>query len=76
MRYGSYGMLGSSKSSLELEEEGVMSQPVNKVPLKERNNQPQGRSGSGTPMKNGPAVGHTSGNATSKGGINRATKGL
>ena len=46
-----------------------------KVPLKERNNHSQGRSGGGTPMKSGPAVGKTSGNATKGGGINRPTKG-
>ena len=34
-----------------------MAQPVMKVPLKEKNNHPQGRSGSGTPTRKGPATG-------------------
>lgn len=46
------------------------------VPLKETNNYKQGRSGAGTHKIKGPAVGHTSGNKTQGGGINRATKGL
>lgn len=32
-------------------------QPVNKIPLKERNNHPQGRTGSKVPIRNGPATG-------------------
>jgi hypothetical protein len=50
----------------------------NGVPLKETNNHKQGRSGSGTPMKKGPAFrgGSVSGNnPTSGGGINRPLKG-
>lgn len=41
---------------------------------KETNNQSQGRTGSGTPKKPGPAVGRGKGNATEGGGINRGTK--
>jgi len=42
----------------------------------EKNNHLQGRSGGGTPKKPGPATRtSTAGNATSGGGINRATKG-
>jgi len=44
------------------------------VPLKEVSNQKQGREGSGTPKKTGPAVGRTSGNPTKSGGINRPVK--
>jgi len=44
------------------------------VPLKEDTNYNQGKSGAGTPITMGPAVGRTSGNATSSGGINRGTK--
>lgn len=39
-----------------------MAQNVSKVPTKERNNHPQGRSGSGTPTKKGPATGSKLGN--------------
>ena len=48
-----------------------------KVPLKEHNNHPQGRSGAKVPEKMGPAVGGASKhkNPTKSGGINRATKG-
>jgi len=41
---------------------------------KEISNQSGGRTGAGTPKKSGPAVGKTSGNPTSSGGINRSTK--
>lgn len=45
-----------------------------RVPFKEANTQPQGRSGGGDPMLPGPATGRRLGNATPGGGINRATK--
>lgn len=47
------------------------------IPHREMNNHPQGRSGSGTPMKPGPAkgkVGVRGKNPTSGGGIHRPTK--
>ena len=52
-----------------------MSQPVSKVPLKETNNHPQGKTGSKVKIVNGPAVGNTSGNATKKGGVMQPTRG-
>lgn len=45
------------------------------VPLKEQNNYKEGRSGGQVPITKGPAVGHTSGNETKGGGINRAAQG-
>ena len=52
-----------------------MSQPVSKVKYREINNQPQGRSGSGTPKKPGPAKGKKGiQNPTKSGGIYRAPK--
>lgn len=52
-----------------------MAQPVMKVPLKEKNNHPQGRSGSGTPKKRGPATGRRGHvNKTKSGGIFRPTR--
>ncbi len=44
------------------------------IRLKEINNHPQGRSGSGTLKHKGP-VGATPGNKINSGGINRPTKG-
>lgn len=53
-----------------------MAQPVSKVPLKESNNYPQGRSGGGTMKKPGPATGRSGHvNPTKSGGIYRPTKG-
>lgn len=40
----------------------------------EKNNHKQGRSGSGTMKKPGPATGKTLGTASNSGGINRATQ--
>jgi hypothetical protein len=52
-----------------------MSQPVNKVPVSSSNNYPQGRSGSGTMKKPGPAKGNRGKqNPTKGGGIYRAPK--
>ena len=45
------------------------------VPLKEKSNQPGGRSGSGPVKKTGPAVGRASGNKTKGGGVMEPTKG-
>jgi hypothetical protein len=48
---------------------------VNKVPLKESNNHPQGKSGSKVPIKKGPATGRRGHvNPTKRGGIYRPTK--
>jgi hypothetical protein len=54
-----------------------MAQPSAKAPMKETNNHPQGRTGSATPQKKGPAApgGSLKSNKTSGGGINRPTKG-
>lgn len=53
-----------------------MSQPVFKVPLKEINNYPQGRTGGQTMKKPGPAKGRKGHiNPTKSGGINRPLKG-
>ncbi len=52
-----------------------MAQPVSRVKFTEKNNYPQGRSGSKVKRINGPAVGSTSGNATKKGGIMSPTHG-
>lgn len=51
-----------------------MSQPVGKVPLKETNNQSQGKSGGATKQLSGPAKSPKQ-NPTKGGGIFRATKG-
>lgn len=45
------------------------------VRMSETNNHKQGRSGSKCKVMNGPAASSKSGNPTSGGGINRATKG-
>ena len=50
-----------------------MSQPVNKVPVKETNNHKQGRSGGKVMTNSGPAVGSTSGNPTAGGAIHKST---
>ena len=51
-------------------------QPVTKVPKREINNHPQGRSGGGTMKKGGPAKGNSGvKNPTKGGGIFRPTKG-
>lgn len=50
-------------------------QPVNKIPLKEKNTHKQGRLGSKVPIKTGPAVGNTSGNRAKGGGITKPTRG-
>ena len=50
-------------------------QPVSKVPLKEKNNHPQGRTGSKVKTVSGPAVGHASSNPTKKGGVMQPTRG-
>jgi hypothetical protein len=42
---------------------------------KEQNNQDQGKVGSATRKKFGPAASHQAGNPTSGGGINRPAKG-
>lgn len=52
-----------------------MSVNVSKVKYRETNSQPGGKSGSKVKMKKGPAVGHSSGNATKGGGIMQPTKG-
>jgi hypothetical protein len=54
-----------------------MAQPSARAPYKEQNNHPQGRSGSATKQKKGPAApgGSIKKNKTSGGGINRSTKG-
>ena len=50
-------------------------QSAGKYPHTEHNNQPQGRSGSKVPLKNGPATGRKGHvNATKSGGIFRPTK--
>lgn len=52
-----------------------MSQSVTRVPFTEQNNQKQGKSGSSTPKKPGPAKGNRGHvNPTKSGGIYRATK--
>lgn len=53
-----------------------MSQPVAGSVAKEKNNHLEGRSGSGTMKKAGPAVKSSplAGNKTMGGGINRATR--
>ena len=53
-----------------------MSQPVAGSSNKEKNNHLEGRSGSGTMKKMGPAVKGSplAGNKTMSGGINRATR--
>jgi len=52
-----------------------MAQPVMKAPMKEKSNQPQGRSGSATPTRKGPATGRAKGNPTKGGGVTQATRG-
>ena len=53
-----------------------MTQPVGRVKFRETNNHPQGRSGSGTMKKSGPAKGRRGVvNPTKSGGIYRPTKG-
>ena len=52
-----------------------MAQPSQVAPHKEINSQKQGRSGGKVKRVSGPAVGHSSGNKTKSGGINRPTKG-
>jgi len=54
-----------------------MAQPSQRAGHKIQNNHPQGRTGSGTPQKKGPATpgGSLKSNKTSGGGINRPTKG-
>ena len=51
-------------------------QSAGKVSYTEKNSQKQGKSGTGTPKKKGPATGKTSNpNPTKSGGIFRPTKG-
>lgn len=52
-----------------------MAQPVTRVKFTEKNNYPQGRSGSKVKIINGPAVGSTSGNPTKGGGVMQKTRG-
>jgi len=53
-----------------------MAQPASKVPYREINHHPQGRSGGKVPMKPGPAKGNRGVvNPTKSGGINRPTRG-
>ena len=47
-----------------------------RIRARQMTNQPQGRSNADTLKKTGPAVGNVRSNATMKGGVNRATKGL
>jgi len=52
-----------------------MAQTILNIVRKEQSNQEQGKTGSATRKKMGPAASHNAGNPTHGGGINRATKG-